>query len=71
MTAHKQRLGRGLAALIGDDADEEIVMDDGRGSAASPSSSCIPIRTIRAAASKPPISTNWCSRFGRKAYCSP
>jgi ParB family transcriptional regulator, chromosome partitioning protein len=31
MTAHKQRLGRGLAALIGDDADEEIVMDDAPG----------------------------------------
>jgi ParB family transcriptional regulator, chromosome partitioning protein len=31
MTAYKQRLGRGLAALIGDDADEEIVMDDAPG----------------------------------------
>lgn len=31
MTAYKQRLGRGLAALIGDDADEEVVMDDAPG----------------------------------------
>jgi ParB family transcriptional regulator, chromosome partitioning protein len=32
MVAFKQqRLGRGLAALIGDDADEEIVMDEARG----------------------------------------
>jgi ParB family transcriptional regulator, chromosome partitioning protein len=31
MTAYKQRLGRGLAALIGDDADDEIVMDDAPG----------------------------------------
>jgi hypothetical protein len=31
MTAYKQRLGRGLAALIGDDADEEIVMDEAPG----------------------------------------
>ncbi|HUG15907.1 MAG TPA: ParB/RepB/Spo0J family partition protein [Thermomicrobiales bacterium] len=31
MAAYKQRLGRGLAALIGDDADEDAVMDEARG----------------------------------------
>jgi ParB family chromosome partitioning protein len=31
MAAYKQRLGRGLAALIGDDADEDVVMDEARG----------------------------------------
>ena len=31
MTAHKQRLGRGLAALIGDDVDESTMLDDSRG----------------------------------------
>jgi ParB family chromosome partitioning protein len=31
MAAYKQRLGRGLAALIGDDADEDTVMDEARG----------------------------------------
>ena len=31
MTAHKQRLGRGLAALIGDDVDENQMLDDSRG----------------------------------------
>jgi ParB family transcriptional regulator, chromosome partitioning protein len=31
MAAYKQRLGRGLAALIGDDAREEAVMDEARG----------------------------------------
>jgi len=31
MTPHKQRLGRGLAALIGEDADENVVLEEGRG----------------------------------------
>ena len=31
MVAHKQRLGRGLAALIGDDAAEETAIDEARG----------------------------------------
>ena len=31
MAAYKQRLGRGLAALIGDDADEDVVMEEARG----------------------------------------
>jgi ParB family chromosome partitioning protein len=31
MTAHKQRLGRGLAALMGDDVDENQMLEDLRG----------------------------------------
>ena len=31
MGAYKQRLGRGLAALIGDDADEEVLVEEARG----------------------------------------
>ena len=31
MGAYKQRLGRGLAALIGDDADDEGLVEEARG----------------------------------------